>query len=92
VTRPKKEPRPANIVRVVLPQNKDAPWVKAARERGETILVIGPPWYLRLWWKIKRLFRRADDQKAAKILENEHKRLLTRIAPEQPAPDSSDDD
>jgi hypothetical protein len=87
-----KEPSPANIVRIVLPKNKNEPWVKAARARGERVIILAPPWYLRVWWWIKRRFGKADDKKASEILETEHKQLLARIAPEQPAPDLSEDD
>ncbi len=64
---------------VVLRQNQHASWAKEARERGDHVLVLGPPWWFRLWWRIRRFFGLVNDTKAQAELDARYKRLAENV-------------
>lgn len=64
---------------IVSRQNQNSPWAEEARKRGDHVVVLSPPWWFRLWWRIRRFFGLVNDRKAQAELDARFKRLSADV-------------
>jgi hypothetical protein len=53
------------------------PWVQEAIGKGALIVVRPVPWYVKLWWWLRRRVGAVNDQKASKRLEGASKAIYS---------------